>query len=200
MESDAIWGHIDEQRLSLADLIESLGADQLATPSLCSGWTVRDVAVHLTHSHTRAGRVLFEAAKSGFRFDAMVRRLAIEDRADAHTVAIRLRSMVGSRRHPIGTTELEPLLDTLVHGQDIAVPLGIDRHMPADAAAAAAHRVWAMRFPFHPRRDHRGIRFVATDSALDLGHGQVVEAPTRDILMLFAGRTGAAGELLDLSR
>ena len=35
-----------------------------------------------------------------------------------------LRTMRGSSRKPPGTSACEPLIDVLVHGQDITVPLG----------------------------------------------------------------------------
>ena len=35
MDTDLIWQRIDEQRLELAALIETLTPEQLATPSLC---------------------------------------------------------------------------------------------------------------------------------------------------------------------
>ncbi|MFW0786705.1 maleylpyruvate isomerase family mycothiol-dependent enzyme [Gordonia sp. CPCC 206044] len=197
MDSDSVWRHIDAQRLDLADLIETFSPDQFRTPSLCAGWTVRDVAVHLTQAHGSPTKVVWAAVRSGFRFDVMIRRHAVDAPTPAAQTPTLLRAMVGSRRHAIGTTELDALLDVLVHGQDIAVPLGIDREMPPDAAVAAAVRLWPKRFPFHPARDHPGVRFVATDTDLDVGHGRTVQAPVRDILMLFAGRAAAAGVLTD---
>lgn len=38
------------ERMQLADELESLTPQQWATPSLCPGWTVRDVVAHLTLS------------------------------------------------------------------------------------------------------------------------------------------------------
>src|SRR5689334_6517323 len=58
-----------------------------------------------------------------------------------------LRGMAGSRRRAPGVSHLEPMLDLLVHGQDIALPLGRVRAMPVAAAAAAATRVWTMGWP-----------------------------------------------------
>jgi len=52
-----------------------------------------------------------------------------------------LRGFIGSRRRAPFVSELEPLLDILVHFQDICLPLGIEHPMPIDAAAAAADRV-----------------------------------------------------------
>ncbi|WIX74976.1 hypothetical protein QRX50_25800 [Amycolatopsis carbonis] len=38
-----------------------------------------------------------------------------------------LRGTVGSRKSPISTGPRERLLDVVIHGQDIALPLGLDR-------------------------------------------------------------------------
>ncbi|MGZ8813108.1 MAG: maleylpyruvate isomerase family mycothiol-dependent enzyme [Mycobacterium sp.] len=188
MQSDTIWRRIDEQRSRLADMFDDIDAAQWSTPSLCEGWTVRDVAAHLTHSHMSKQRIVVEAVRSGFRFNAMVHRTAVQDSRSPDQIAEALRSMRGSRKRPPGTAECDPMMDALVHGQDIAVPLGIDLPMPVDAAAAAAQRLWGMRFPLNPQRRLRGIRFTATDVEFSVGQGRSVEGPIRDILMVFAGR------------
>lgn len=188
MDSDSIWRHIDQQRSNLADLFESIDDTRWSTPSLCDGWTVRDVAVHLTQSHVSVPRIAVEAMRSGFRFNAMVYRMAVQDTRTPAQAADALRGMLGSRKRVPGTAESDPLMDVLVHGQDIAVPLGIDWPMPPGAAAAAAQRLWDMRFPFNPQRRLRGVRMVAVDADFTVGQGRRVEAPIRDILMAFAGR------------
>ena len=48
MDRDQIWQVIDAQRMNLAALLEQLPAGEWRQPSLCAGWTVRDVAAHLT--------------------------------------------------------------------------------------------------------------------------------------------------------
>jgi uncharacterized protein (TIGR03083 family) len=200
MDSDSIWRHIDDQRSNLADLFDGIDDARWSTPSLCDGWTVRDVAVHLTHSHMSMPRMIAEAARAGFRFNTMIHQAAVRDPMTPRQAAETLRAMCGSRKHPPGTAERDPLMDTLVHGQDIAVPLGIDWPMPADAAAAAAERLWAMRWPFNPRRKLPSVEFVATDAELRLGQGPRVEAPIRDILMVFAGRPAPISERLNSLR
>jgi uncharacterized protein (TIGR03083 family) len=197
VDSDTIWRHIDDQRGILADLVDGIDTARWSTPSLCDGWTVRDVAAHLTHSHMSKPRMLIEAVRSGFRFNAMVRRVAVEDTRSPAQIAIALRGMRGSRKRPPGTTQCDPLMDVLVHGQDIAVPLGIDLPMPTDAAAAAAQRLWRMRFPLNPQCRLRGVELVATDASFRVGTGCVVEAPIRDILMLLAGRPTAISARID---
>ena len=51
MDRDEVWRAIDGERVSLADLLDSLGDQEWETPSLCAGWRVRDVAAHLTMAH-----------------------------------------------------------------------------------------------------------------------------------------------------
>jgi uncharacterized protein (TIGR03083 family) len=38
---------IRTERQALVELLETLTQDQWATPSLCTGWTVQDVAAHV---------------------------------------------------------------------------------------------------------------------------------------------------------
>ena len=47
-DREQVWQVIDAQRTSLADLLEDLSEGEWRQPSLCAGWTVRDVAAHLT--------------------------------------------------------------------------------------------------------------------------------------------------------
>jgi uncharacterized protein (TIGR03083 family) len=190
MESDTIWRTIDEERGALADLLDTFTPEQWSTQSLCTDWTVRDVAVHVTHSQLGTKELALAALKSGFRFDATVRRMALADHATPQAITTRLRAMAGSRRHPPMTTEVDPLMDILVHTQDICTPLGIDRPMPAVAAVAVAERLWHMKFPFNPRRDLPGYRFVATDAGFAAGPqwGTLREEPIRDIVMTFTRR------------
>ena len=52
MDKDTSWAIIDQQRSLLADLLDNLTAEQWSAPSLCEGWTVRDVAAHLSLAAT----------------------------------------------------------------------------------------------------------------------------------------------------
>ena len=124
MDNELIWGYIDEQRADLADFLDTLMPEQWETPSLCPGWTVREVAAHVTHSATNWGRLTVELARSGFRFNALTSRMGREDRRTPEEITTAMRAMVGGRRRPPGTAVADPLMDVMVHGQDIAVPLG----------------------------------------------------------------------------
>ena len=188
MDDLQIWAHIDEQRADLADLLDTLSPEQWETPSLCPGWTVRHVAAHITQSTTSWGRLTFELLRSGFRFNAVTLRMAREDRRTPQEITAALRAMVGGRRRPPGTAVADPLMDVLVHGQDIAVPLGIERTMPTAQAVVVAERLWKMGFPFNARRRFPNVSFTATDADFSVGDGDVVRGTVQDIVMTLSGR------------
>lgn len=193
MDADEVWRTTDAQRAGLADLLAGLTPDQWATPSLCQGWRVQEVAAHLTLAHFAPGPAALAFLRAGCSFDRMIDQTA---RAQATRVPPSaypglLRAMVGSRRRAPGVTPLEPMLDAIVHGQDICVPLGIERPVPVAAAAVAADRVWSLGFPFHARRRFAGLRLVATDAAWSAGEGEEVSGSMRGLLLLLTGRAAA---------
>ena len=188
MDSDTVWRHIDDERAWLADLLESLPSEAWQQPSLCQGWTVRDVAAHLTFAHTRVRDLLWPAVRAGFRYDAIVRDTALRSPLTHEEIVATLRGFVGSRRRVAFITDLEPLIDILVHNQDICRPLGIDHPMPPAAAAAAADRVLATPRPLRRWTPPQGLRMVATDIDWAHGSGAVVRAPMRSHLLTLTGR------------
>ncbi|MGH3353963.1 MAG: maleylpyruvate isomerase family mycothiol-dependent enzyme [Nocardioides sp.] len=191
MDTDTVWRHIDHERTAVADLLESLPDGAWGTPSLCAGWTVRDVGAHLTFAHARIRDVIWPALRTGLRYDAMIDYAARRSPLDQQEIVAILREFVGSRRRAPFVTELEPLIDILVHAQDICVPLGIDHAMPVDAAAAAADRVLGMRGMMRLWEPPGGVRLLATDIDWSWGEGSVVEAPMRDHLLTLTGRSVA---------
>jgi uncharacterized protein (TIGR03083 family) len=188
MDDSQIWAHIDEQRADLAGFLDTLAPEQWEAPSLCPGWTVRHVAAHITHSTTNWGKLSLELLRSGLRFNALTLRMGRKDQRTTEEITAAMRAMVGGRRRPPGTAVADPLMDVLVHGQDIAVPLGIERKMPVPAAVIAADRVWKMGFPFHARNRFPNVMFTATDADFSVGKGEQVRGPVQDILMTLSGR------------
>lgn len=190
MDKDTVWLVTGSERRSLATLLESLDPAALHTPSLCDAWTVKDVFAHLTVSPLASTRDVlsgFYAARG--RFDrAIVIATAPALAKPVDVIAADLRRTSTSRAHPFGTTYREPLVDVLVHGQDIAVPLGLEREMPVAAAEFAARRVWTSIVPFVPQRRLAGLELVADDSDLRVGRGMPVRGRTQDLLLLLTGR------------
>lgn len=190
-----MWRHIDAERAWLADLLESLPAEAWQQPSLCAGWTVRDVGAHLTFAHTRVRDLFWPAVRGGFRYDAIIKDTALRSPLTHREIVAILRGFVGSRRRVAFVTDLEPLIDILVHNQDVCVPLAIDHPMPPDAAAAAADRVLSTPRPIRRWTAPKGIRLVATDIEWAYGDGVEVRSPMRSHLLTLTGRQAATAPL-----
>jgi len=203
---DAMWAAIDEQRVRTADLLDGLEPDQWEQASLCEGWTVRDVGAHLTMQQQRWRDALAFVARhprlvrsrglNGFIHDATVTRAGELTTAQ---IVERIRSGIGSRRHNPVVTPLETATDILVHGQDIAVPLGIGLPMHTSLSALAATRRWDTRQTWLatvntrlPLEDHR---LTATDTDWVRGSGPEVAGPIGALLLVLTGRAAALGQL-----
>jgi uncharacterized protein (TIGR03083 family) len=199
MDDNQVWQTIDEERLRLADVLDQLTEKEWRHPSLCEGWTVCDVVAHLTLQQiglSAAMGMLIRGPKlrgmNRMIHDAACRRAATLS-TDQMIAAI--GDMVGSRKHNLGLTCRETLIDILVHGQDIAVPLRRPHPMPVNPAAEAATRVWTTGWPFHARKRFDGFRITATDTPWAVGYGQEVEGPMEAILLLLTGRLVALPRL-----
>lgn len=196
MNVDEVWNATDQERLAFADLLDDLREDEWEQPSLCEGWRVRDVAAHLTMAHAGYARAAFWFVHAGFSFNRMIRDSAVRRAArPREEFAPAVRAMVGSRRKAPGISHLEPLVDVLVHTQDIVIPLGRSYPMPTDEAACCATRVWEMGFPFHASRRFPGICLVATDTAWQAGSGREWSGPIEAILLALTGRDVALRRL-----
>jgi len=196
MDRDEVWRTIDQQRAELADLMETFTDADWETPSLCEGWRVREVGAHLTLAQTGLLEAMGATVRARGSFNRMIHDTAVRqaERPVAEYPAL-LRAMIGSRRKAPFVSDLEPLIDALVHGQDMVVPLGGTRSMPHVAAAAAAQRAWDLNWPFRVKKRLHGFSLSATDHPWSVGEGPVVEAPVRALLMLVSGRHVVLPEL-----
>jgi uncharacterized protein (TIGR03083 family) len=201
MDEKQMWQTIDSERALTADLLAGLTDVEWAYPSLCTGWTVREVAAHLSLAHRiGVGGALREFVKARGSFNRMVDQTA---RAEAHRptgeLVAELRGAVGVHRLAPGQSLKNAMMDVMVHTQDMALPLGIERHMPIEAAVASADDLWRIGFPFHARKRLAGYRLVATDADWSAGEGTEVSGPIEALLMLLAGRTATIPRLTGIS-
>lgn len=193
---DAMWALVAAERLSLADLLDDLTPDQWETPSLCTQWRVRDVAAHLAMTPAGAPGV-GEMARALLRTRGHLWAAGCDVAvAYAHRPTARLvdelRSSAGSRTKPVFVTSENILLDLVVHGQDIAIPLGRDRVVPPAAGEVALHRSWTMGWPFHAQRQLSGVRLRSEDCEWSGGSGPEVYGGAADLLLLMTARTTTA--------
>ena len=63
------WEMIRTERASLADALSGLSGADWAKPSLCPGWSVRDVVGHMTATaYMTPPKFIVKMAAAGFRF------------------------------------------------------------------------------------------------------------------------------------
>lgn len=191
VHTEDVWRDIDDQRRHLVTMLEDLSDQQWQHPSLCAGWTVRDVAAHVALQNTRWS-ALPKATVAMVRHGGM--NPAIQAIAREHAL-LPTEQIIGEIRDRIGVwrplptvTYRESAIDYLVHLQDIAIPLGRAVPMPIGAALVALDRVWSSGRMFHARKRYTGYRFVATDADWSAGAGLEVRGPTGGLLMLLTGR------------
>jgi uncharacterized protein (TIGR03083 family) len=198
MDREESWQVIAAERRSLADLLAGVSADEWEAPSLCAGWRVRDVAAHVAMAPQvpTARTMLTEWARARGGFHRLNHDVAVRHAArPTGQIVDELRQFADSRRLPVVTSYRNILFDVLVHGQDIAIPLGRQRAMPLAAAHAGADRVWTMGWPFWARRRLRGFRLTASDVDWSVGEGADVRGPIEALLLLLTGRTAALSRL-----
>lgn len=194
--TDQLKAVLVAERQGIADLAETLDDAQLATPSLCGSWTVKDVVAHLAVAVALPFReVAVGMVRRGGRFHAVNDDLArawgqrpIADLARA------LREHASRHLTNPGQGVAGPLTDVLVHGGDIRIPLGLPHSADPDVAAVCLRFVvTGQSFGFLPRGRTRGLGFVATDAAdgagMAFGDGLIVRGQALDLLMAALGRT-----------
>jgi uncharacterized protein (TIGR03083 family) len=194
-----VWGWIAAERRTIADLAEGLDADQLATPSLCAGWTVRDVIAHLTLNLTfspleSAGALL----RSGFRPNRFIQTLSARaaEHSDAELVAL-FRDHADAQWGPPGLGAQAPLTDLLVHGVDIRRPLGLTHAPEPEALRHSLDFVISPKASvgFTQRRHQKGLRFAATDLDWTHGEGPDVRGPALPLLAVLCTRPAPLDDL-----
>ena len=197
MDVETRWTHVAAERRSLAAQLAGLSAEQWEAPSLCTQWRVRDVAAHVAMTPAGApttwelvsGLVRARGHLWDFGRDVAVAWGA--ERSTEDIVGV-LEQQAESRRMPVVTNVRNILLDVVVHGQDIAIPLGIDRPVPTDTGLAAFDRAWSMGWPWHPRKRLAGLTLVATDADVSVGDGPEVRGSLATLLLLTTGRVATA--------
>jgi len=197
------WEVIRTERYALIDFLESLQPAQWATPSLCAGWTVQDVAAHLAAAPSvRPGPLLADFARARFNPNRATRDSAVRwARRGPGPILDQLRSNAERDAKPPGVPRDAVLVDAVVHGIDVRRPLGDHRTIPAEAFAPTADFCAKTRWPGSMmlggggRKRIAGVRLVAEDQDWTHGDGPEVRASGEALLLLLSGRRPEPAEL-----
>ena len=187
--STGTWSLIHDERAALAADLADLTGEQWATPSLCAGLTVREVLAHLTAGASlNPVRWLAGVIRCRFDFDKQVAmRLAEQLGATPAETIDRFRSVLTSRTKPPVPT-LAMLGETIVHAQDIRLPLGICHDYPIDTLTQLGEYYQGSDLPVLTKKRIRDLRLVAIDGPFNTGSGPLVSGPTLALTMAMTGR------------
>jgi uncharacterized protein (TIGR03083 family) len=187
-------------RQVMAQLFAHLDDDQLRTPSLCAGWTCRDVLGHVVMSLDLTFlRFLREVARDRGRVGVTSTRLART--YAARPVADLLRTLderSGLALSPPGVGAHGPFADACIHLRDVAIPLGRATSPPVQDWVRVLDFLMTPRARaagFLPRGRLDGLRLSASDAAWSSGDGATVAGTSEALAMSLTGRSALLDDL-----
>ncbi|KIF04424.1 hypothetical protein PL81_18805 [Streptomyces sp. RSD-27] len=193
----ALKAAIAAERRRLADLFDGLREDEWNAPSLCEGWSVREVVAHMSMGFRLSlPATLAELVRARGNLHRMTGRVARRDAAAHPTAELSgfLRDNAGHPWTPPVGGLTAALGHDVVHGLDVTTALGLDRRVPEDRLSVLldAVRPGGLRF-FGV--DLTGVRLCAEDADWSYGTGTPVYGAAQDLLLVTFGRLLPPGRL-----
>lgn len=185
-------------RTDFADMLDGLSEEQLATETLCPGWTPVEVGAHLvSFIELSLPQMMLSMAKAGFNVDkAWIANAKKYSAQGPEEISRKLREHASKpspmKSFPPGLTSN----DVAVHTQDVRRGLGLEGELDPDVLRAALEFCTVdPKGKIHvPTKDIAGLRLEATDLDWSWGSGDLVKGPGEAILMSI-NRRDARSEL-----
>ena len=183
---------VDEERSRLIADLSGLTEQQWSTPSLCAGWTVREVTAHLLMPYELSvPAFLTKMIAARFNFDRLADRWARRDPRSSHELITALAATSAVKFNVPGANEAAPLCHLLAHGEDIRRPLGIQAQTNVESLNVALTQFAR----FAKSKLVEGLRFQSTDTDWSSGQGRLVTGTASALTVTLTGRPAAADEL-----
>jgi uncharacterized protein (TIGR03083 family) len=190
------WPLIHAERAALAADLADLSEQRWATQSLCDLFSVREVLAHLTAGASlNPVRWMAGVIRCRFDFDRQVAKRLAE-----HLGATPADTLAGFRLVITRTTKpplpvVAMLGETIVHGEDIRRPLGLERDYPVTTLTTVADYYQGSDLPVLAKKRVSGLRLTATDGPFTAGAGPRLSGTTLALVMAMAGRALYCDEL-----
>jgi len=193
--SDA-WALIHAERAALADDLDGLTAEQWATGSLCSEWSVHQVLGHIVATAKMTPpKFLAQFAAARFNFTAFnARNVARDTGATPAATMAEFRAHLQDTTSPPGPTE-SMVGEMVVHGADIRRPVGIDYRAPVSTVVRAAEFYQGSNLIVGGKDRITGLSLRATDADWRHGSGPEVIGPILSLVLAMTGRGAALADL-----
>ena len=196
MSKPDLTGMAEEERTELLALLQSLTAAQWQAQSLCTGWSVRDVAAHVVSYDELSTAALAGTFLRGGGGFAKVNAVALRryHRLGPDGIIDLLARNLRPRGLPAGFGGGIALTDGTIHHQDIRRALDLSRTIPADRLVSVLD--FALGAPTLPaKKNAKGLQLQAIDVDWTSGAGKDVTGPGEALLMALAGRPDSLEEL-----
>jgi uncharacterized protein (TIGR03083 family) len=194
--ASGIWSLVHAERAALAADLADLTGQQWATPSLCTGFTVRQVLAHLTAGASlNPVRWLAGVIRCRFDFDKQVAMRLDEQlgATPAETLALFRRVVTSTVKAPVPAVAM--LGETIVHGEDIRRPLGVHRDYPITTLTQLATYYQGSDLVVPAKKRIAGLQLQASDGPFATGSGPLVSGSTLALIMAMTGRVTYCDEL-----
>lgn len=186
-----LWPWILEERGSVLATFEGLDDEQLDTPSLCRGWSVREVLAHLVlAAHPPVRRYAVALVRSLGSFDRANHELAVADAGlPVAELLDRYRVAMEHRFAPPGWPPAAPLADVLLHALDVRIPLGLPTERPAERYEPVMRLLTSPAGKAFAPGSRPSVRWEATDHDWSAGDGRPVRGAMADLALAASGRS-----------
>ena len=182
------------ERSDLAVFLATLTPQQWSTPSLCAGWSVKDVVAHVISYEDLDTLGLLNRFLKGWLVRANQVGVDEFSALTPEQLIAFLRAHIQPRGLTAGFGGMIALVDGMIHHQDIRRSLDQPRVVPSERLTRVLDLV-----PNNPRlgarRRIKGLRLKATDVDWAHGRGPEVTGPGEALLMAMAGRHAAVDDL-----
>lgn len=190
VDQEFIAEAITAERLSLCALLEDLDVDDWREQSLCEQWTIHDVVAHLSLATRETLRgMIVGMIKARGDWERMNAEQAIAHARNCPPLQLvqQLRDSAGSSRRAPMSNPVDPLIDILVHGQDIARPLRREHAMDPERVKPALTYAVESRW-YEGKKRFAGLRLAPTDDDWTIGSGEEIFGTAGDLLLVAVGR------------
>jgi uncharacterized protein (TIGR03083 family) len=188
---------IAAERTDLVAVLRNLSAEDWDRTTLCEGWRVRELVAHLVMPYRYSTvRFLKEMVKSRGNFNRLADRRARADAVELtpNELTDTLEANIHHQWKPPGGGYEGALSHDVIHGLDVTVALGIDRHVPLDRLQLVLAGAGAKQLNYFGV-DLTGVQLQADDLDWTLGTGRPVTGSAQDLLLVICGRALPPGRL-----
>ncbi|MET3809628.1 maleylpyruvate isomerase family mycothiol-dependent enzyme [Arthrobacter sp. UYEF3] len=192
-----LMASIAAERRAFTHILEELPHQDWNSPSLCTGWRVREVVAHLTMPlRLSTPQFIAEMLRSRGNFDHMADRVARHDAQEPiSTLLYRWRTNEDTRWKPPGGGLQGALTHDIVHGLDITIPLDTKHPVSDVNLLTVLDHATSPLSQKHFRLDLTGIRLEANDLDWAFGDGEPLRGAAHHLLMVLMNRRLPTGVL-----